>query len=117
MKLERTEENFLLDALQSRIEYLQKIYGKHHKEDISGKSPHYRTPLKNLHNAAGSIIELERLIRTQAKQYEIKKADFDRLLKGINELKNYIDPNIMKKKEEEEKEWLEKNPERKNNLL
>ncbi len=117
MKLERMEENFLLDALQSQIEYLQKIYGRRHKEDISGKSPHNRTPLKNLHNAAGRIIVLERLIRTQAKQYEIKKANFDWLLKGIKELKNYISSNIMKKQEEEEKEWLKKNPERKNNLL
>ena len=114
MKLERMEEAFLFDGLRSRIEYLKNIYEGDRQAEISGKAPD-KTPLERSHVAAGLIIELERLIRTVGKTFEIR--DIKILLEEVNELKKYIAPSLMEEKEAEEKKWLEKKPERVANIL
>ena len=117
MKLERMEEGFLCYGLEAIITYIRETYEKNYKIDTSEKAPHWKTPLKDLRSAAHEVITLEQLIRTMGKMFEIEQTDIDRLIKKTNKLKEYIDPDLMKIMEAEQKEWLQEHPERKNNMI
>ena len=90
LKLERIEEALLYDALQKEIDDIGKTIKRREKESSR--------------ISANEIQTLKHLVKTIEKTFEIE--DIAILLKNIEGLKSFVDPETMKEYEERDKDWF-----------
>jgi len=90
LKLERMEAALFYDALQKEIDDIKETIKRREKESSR--------------ISANEIQTLKHLVKTIEKTFEFE--DIATLLKNIESLKSYVDPEIMKEYEKRDEDWF-----------